>query len=357
MDTMIRSLSGKPVGYFDGGDALRDVNGKPVALRSGTDKDALTLTDLAAAWGTGKQVLMDLGVGEVRAPTAAVADFGIPMGDFVADVASPVKIVDHERGSWWNERVSDELQPATALVVSSGASPSEIEPGFGNLGFVCVPYGLAARLPRRIVANADFHLKPLALRRIMQALKLGREMRVSNLLATSANWAAGNVIALGATAKWNSGTTAAPLLDLFKAIKASYLTPTTLVLTQETSQYFYANATSTLLRDFIQSGGTMPKIVEAKAKQLVSGAPAYVWGTGVPVNAVLVREPESDVDMCTSRTFRWLGDKGVRDGGAKEGFLVRQFSDDLFDYVLALHSDAELFLSNQVGAVITGVIQ
>jgi hypothetical protein len=373
---LVRDLRGAPLFYLEG-DALRDENGKPVAARAGDDKKTMQLAEAASRWmrgdavpsssrwatdDAGRSVLMDLGQGDVAFP-ATQADFGIPARECVADRASAVRLVKRDRGFWFQESVADAIQIVDATAAEAGA-PGEINPLYTKTAFTTVGYALAAKLPRLTVDNADFDLKKRATRRLVEALRLGREYRVATLLTTAANWAAGNQIA--ATAKWNGGVTANTLVDLFKALAASYLPASTLVIPENAAQYFYqALATGALsVRDYVQGGGEMPGRLFARAKYMVGGAPQYVWTPGfvagtTPANVAVIREigdPETDVP--SSQTFRWLGADGARGDGTVDGMVVREWFEDRDDsyWITVVHNDAEVMPSNQVGALITGAL-
>lgn len=348
---LIRDLaSGRPFAFLDG-ERLRDVNGKPVAARAGDDKQALKLADRAAAWMGGKPVLMDLGPGDVVVP-ATEADFGIPALECIADVVSPVKYVKHDRGYFFYESVGDAVQ----LVVTSGtadAQAMEVNLAIAKTQFTTTGYGIAAKLPRQILANADFDLKTRVTRRLVAALRLAREARMAALLTTTGNWPAGNQVA--AAAKWDGGTSPNPLVDLFGALKASYLPATTLILPENAAPYFFVSQ----LQTYVQAGGELPRILFARAKQQAGGSPVYVWSPSLPTNVALVRVPaDVETDIPTSMTLRWLGDGGVKDGERRDGVLVREFfapQDDATWLVIA-HNDVETQISNQVGALITGAL-
>ncbi len=362
MTTLVRDLRGRPVFYLDG-EVGRDDNGKPVASRTGDDKQAIKLAEHAAAWMRqpsglpGRKFLLDLGLPDVATP-ATQADFGIPSGDYVADIVSPVVNVKRDRGVWYPESPKD----ATQLVLGSASGdggPAEINPLYSSTQFVTTGYALAAKLPRRTVANADFDLKKRATRRLVQALRLGRELRVATLLTTSANWAAGNTVA--AAAKWNGGANANTLQDMFAALKLSFLPANAIVLPEIAAQYFYqagSGAGAVSIRDYVQGGGEMPRVVFARSKYQTAGVPVYTWAPALPANVALVRiadDPETDIG--SSATFRWLGDGGA-DGERREGILVREFDDENTDShcIVVAHNDAEVIPSNLVGSLITGAL-
>lgn len=360
---IVRDLSGRPRFYLDDADAeiARDANGKPVAARVGSDDESRKLADLAADWMAGRssgqiaerRLLADLSPADVLQP-AFQADFGIPAGDFVADVASPVYYVKQDRGYWYLENVADSLKLVVAASGGDGAA-SEVTPGYSSTLFTTVGYALAAKLPRYLLANADFDLKSRSTFFLVQALKLLREQRVATLLTTASHWATANQVA--AVAKWNGGSNPAPLTDLFAALAASSIPANTLILPENAAQYFhYVPGTGAQVRDFVQGGGQLPRICYARARSSVAGANAYLWTPSTPANVALVRAVDPAVDLPSAATFRWLanGPDAVR----SEGILVRSFfsSEDDAHWIVCTHNDVDVQISNQVGAVITGAL-
>jgi hypothetical protein len=350
---LVRDIQGNPLFYLEG-DVARDSSGKPVAVAVDKDGESRRLTKHAARVMTAtspESVLMDLAPGDVVTPSTQDV-YAMPFGDFVADQVSQVRYVKNDRGVYYAENVADATSLVMAVAAADG-TPSEINPGFGSGSFKTTGYALATRLSRSLVNNADFDLKAIALHRLIIALRLGREYRLAQLLTTAANWATKNQIT--ATAKWNGGITANPLADLFAALAASALPASMVVMPELAAQYFFQNANSTAMRDYVQSGGEMPKVVFARAKFTSAGNAAYIWAPTLPANVAMVRSTDH---LPTTTTYRWLGDDKCKDGERAEGMLVRQFwsnTDDSY-WIIAAHNDAELMIAPTVGAIITGAM-
>lgn len=360
----VRSTDGTPLFVLDG-DMGRDASGKPILLRSGDDKQNTKLAAVAARIMTARArtpledertVLMDLANADISNPSTQ-AEFAIPPGDYVADIASQVKYVTHDRGYWYVENVTDAVKVVTPNT-DANAAPPEINPSYGKTLFATVGYAVAARLPRDVVANADWDIKRDAVRFLVNALRLMREVRVATLLTTSTNWDPGNRVTVAGGAKWNFGATAAPLNDLFSALSKSYLPSNLIILSENVAQYYYGNPATgagiTVMRDYVQSGGEMPRALFARARYF-SGSLSYVWAPTTPANVAVIRSPDS---IPSSVTFRWIGQQG-NDGDMRDGMLVRTFTDprDNTDWIVVAHNDLEIQVSNQVGAVIVGAMQ
>jgi hypothetical protein len=345
---LIRDLKGNPVGFIDG-ETLRDSNGKTVANGAADEPRLVQLSNQASAWMSGK-VLLDLAIGDVLTP-ATQDDVGIPAGECVADIASKVRFVKHDRGYWYGESVQDAVQ----LPAMSGAAlgqPVEINPLYAKTAFTTSEYSLAVRLPRPLLTNADFDLKKRALRRLVEGLRLAREVRVATLLTAAASYASTNQIA----------STASSIADMFSALAASFLPANSVILPENAGQYFYSGSITGApnMRDYVQSGGEMPKVVFARQKYLHAGAggiPTYVWAPSRPANVAFIRAVNDvETDIPTSLTYRWLGD--AKDGDRRDGVLVREFwaqNDDAY-WLVVVHNDAEVMMSNQVGAVVTSAL-
>jgi hypothetical protein len=379
----IRDTHGRIVCYLDGDTGVpQDVNGKPVGHRVAEDKQT-ELTRLAVRWLSSSAVQMDLAPGDVMEPSTR-ADFGMPDAerDYIADQVSAVRFVKKDRGFYYTENVGDSIKLQITTSNPTGVQP-EIQPAFTPTSFTTVGYSVAARLPRDVVTNADFPLKKRTLRFLVDVLRRAREVRVASQLTTSTNYASANRIAV-TSGNWN-GAVGAPLIDIFAALKASYLPADTLILPENADPYFYANANAQLTM-YVQSGGPMPRALHARAKRIYNGSPAYIWmPTGIG-NVALVRtivhddswkhysrknenpppdwEPNDDeTDIATSMTLRWLGDEGVRDGSRIDGVLVREWEDDTVagghggtHWISVAVNDIEIMPSNLVGAVITGAL-
>lgn len=379
----VRDSAGRVLCYLDADDARpRDDSGKVIAQRAGDDRELAELSRVAYRRMYDAPVQLDLAPGDVMQP-ATRADFGIPRArDYLADQVSPIVFVSRDRGEWYTENVADGIKLVVAIASLTGQQP-EINPGFTATAFSTQGYAVAAKLSKRLCANADFDLRKRAVRYLVDVIKRARESRVATQLTTPGNWAPGNRIA--AAAKWNLASgNPSPLQDLFKALAASYLPADTLVLPEIAAQYFhYSGGTGLQVRDFVQGGGQLPRILYARALQLVNGAPGYVWmptGLGpVPLVRTTVydawwehhakdrapleheRVPEwapvdQETDVGSSATFRWRdGDAGIR----VNGILVRQYDDghDVdTEWITVAVNDAEVQPSNQVGALITGAL-
>lgn len=333
----------------------------------------------AVALRTGERVVtMDLGIADVHID-AALPNYaaGYRLMDPVADVAAP-PIVVGKASDWFF--TWDDVNAFRRVIpngAGAGGSTPEVNPTKSNTQFATNPFALGAFVPTEVEVNADGSLRPFqkAVRRVMDALMLEREIRVATLLRTSGNWNANNVQSLNASTKWNGGGSADPVRNLLTAIEASAMSPTAIILSEQVANDFRTNSAvksyigfkdrDPALPDISEFSAILrlPRFVEAKMKYYASGTTfSYVWGGDV----ILVREPPempptSQEDVSTAATFRWLGGDAP-DGTQQGGWLVRTFF--LQDRgprggrkVVVAHNDIEKMTSGLVGGLIVGAHQ
>jgi hypothetical protein len=382
----------RPVRLENGDESLRAQDGSIIGGRVKVERSTVMRLGGMAAALLGGSTRLDLAPSDVVQP-GTQADYGTPSihRDCVADIVSPIQYVRRNTGYYYVETVADALQLVEAASDLVGRA-AMVSPGFTPTKFLTVGYALATKLPRQVVGNADFDILARVTRRLCESLRLLRELRVATQVTTSGNFAAGNrVPALGAA--WNGGGGAHPLTDVFAALKTSYLPADTLVLPENAAPYFHTGNDNSI-RDFVQAGGQLPRILYARSKVSNAAAAAYTWmpsGTGA---VALVRttgiwlppygtrwdpsqtdgEPpmewhpnDRQTDIGTTHTLRWVGEDGMRrqklapgDRADRiDGVLVRVFTDDQDAgsvWVSIAHNDIEIMPSNQVGAIITGAM-
>lgn len=367
---LLTDSSGRSLGFLDG-ERVRDANGKAVLARASSDSEESRLAALAASYMGGRKVLLDLGPADVAvAATQASVSVAADDSGCVADAVSMVRFVPKDRGVLFAENAKDAISLVIPNTLSDGSAP-EVNPSYSPIPFVTTGYGLAAKLPRLVTANADFDLKAQTLRYLIEQLRLAREYRVATVITTGANWATGNQVAVSSGNKWNGGASANPLADMFSALTTSLLPADIIVMPELAAQYFYQNAVSTAMRDYVQSGGEMPKVLFARAKFFLGGAPKYLWAPTFPTNIALIRAPSDSSRIPTNTTLRWLGDEASDQGARVDGMFVRTFKDEAggplgSDWIVVTHSDVELQMQTtvngtttkcQVGSLIVGALQ
>lgn len=334
----------------------------------------------------GRLVQMDLGQADVhidRALASYAAGFRLQEG--VADVASPPIVVPNASDKYWTWDKDDTFQLVQDMATSAGGAVKEVSMRLSNTAFQTKPYALKAFIPTEVQANADAPLNPqlAAMRRIMNAMMLAREVRVATLLRTAGNHA--NTITCTSGTKWNAGLSSNPIQDLFTLIENSLQPITDILMSEQVAHDFMQNAAVQKFLAYKQAipglvkvssdgrgAGTqmeamsallgLPPIHVAAMKYKTTAGYPYVWGGDV----VLLHRPPAGVpkdgqDIASSYTFRWNGG-AVGDSSAQGGFVVRSFYNQFRgprggQEVIVTVNEAEIMTSTLVSGLIIGAHQ
>lgn len=337
-----------------------------------------------------RQVLMDLGVGDVHLPAA---EPGIAMGyrNFtpVADMASPPLLTTKQANKYYIFDPKDAYQLAAPTVGAPGGQPNEVSPRLSSQPFYTTEYSLGAFVPTEIDAAADapLRIRQAALKRVLNILMMRREGRVANMLQTSGNWNSNNVATLGAGYQWDGGASSDPIKDLQTRMEASLGEVTAIIMAEPTWHAFQRNPN--VQKYFQYKSGVaplpnsasmsaileLPPIYVARMKYFApsGSATTFVWGTSV----VLVRQPEqmppvTQDDAATSYTFRWNVSAAAdvqnqvrmqaQGFGTSGPFCVREFFNQVRGsmggtQLVCVHWDYEAMTSGYVGGLIVGAYQ
>jgi len=402
MTSQIVQFSDKDLGVRNGTLDLAtghvyDAAGNTVARMIPSGEDPAVLSDIAASLcysnmaaqlgrpvrmrdsaGDERLVQMDLGTADVHI-AAALPNYaaGYKLADGVADLACPPVLVPKDTNkyyTWDKENAFSRVAPTNN---ASGAGTPEINPTLSNASYQTVPRALGAFIPTEVLANADSPLRPemAAIRRVMDALRLEREIRVATLMQTGANWDSTLYTNLAAGAKWNGGASSDPLADLHKIIESSYAPVTGIIMSELVEHDFVRNAQvqkyiytkngigAVPSMGELASALKLPPIYTAKQKYIKSGALTYVWGNDVVLIHEPAQMPPSDQeDVATAITFRWDGG-GTADGSMTSGWLVRKFfmqdrgQGRGGQKLVVVHNDTEIMTSKFVGGLVKGAHQ
>lgn len=330
----------------------------------------------------GQLIEMDLGQADVHVDrTLASYAAGFRLQEGVADVAAPVVMVPNASDKYWTFDADDTFQLVQDMTTSAGGAVKEVSVRLSNTSFQTRQYALQAFIPTEVQANADAPINPqlAAMRRIMNAMLLAREVRVANLLRTSANHA--NVTTLTSTTKWNGGAGANPIQDIYTVVESSLQPITDIIMSERVAHDFVQNAA---VQKFIASKTAVPGLPTAYAPGQESGMRAfsallglppihiasmkyksaantysYVWGDDV----ILVHRPPGGIptdgqDIASSYTFRWNGGT-VGDATAQGGFVVRSFYNPYRgprggQQIVVTVNDAEVSTSTKVSGILIG---
>lgn len=332
----------------------------------------------------GKIHKMDLGVGNVHVD-AIMNNFGnkYANGEMKADMAFPVFPVVKASDKYWSLDPENVFDTTLATTDAAGAAVPEISLALSQGTYGTKPYGLGAFIPNEVQGNADAPLdvQMETLQLVMDRMALMRELRCMRTLFTNAAWAASNRIQLGATDKWNGGTTSDPVGVIKTGARACLEYPTHMLLARDTWDAFVQNSAVQKYPAFKSSIAPIPQtasaeqwcamldlpkpiIVESKAK---SGATyPYVWTADVVLLKISGMVGKYSHDTC--KTFRWLGAGGNATpdpslgGTYRNGIFVRSFFNPYRgryggQQIIIAQDDAEIITSALNGYYIKGALQ
>lgn len=344
----VRDRSGKLVGEHD---PSRDVDLRALHRYVGECSRGVRL--LAANVPQG-----DLGQPDVQTQGTIATSLAAEV-PAIADIVCPVTPIRKTSGTWLAEDVAYDMALPVLPQTAGTSAPKVLGPKLTSAGFdASGDLSLAVELPTETIENADLDLVKLGIRRLVNAFKLDREIRIAALLMTATNFPSGQQTA--AAAKWNGGVSPTPLVDIFTAMSKSLIAPTHMVVSEAVEHWLF---TSTDVFQYLAAGGKLPEIVVGRARKTTSGAAAYVWGAPTSANIALVFAPKDDPEaVSTARTFRYIGDAPDKEAAAESGgYLLRSFvyaragARGVRSLVLTTN-DADKILSGQLGGIITGVL-
>ncbi len=253
---------------------------------------------------------------------------------FVADMVSPVVLVDQEKARRRDFSLENTFERIDPKVGRHGGI-REIEHMSQTVAYETQEYALAAYVPYGAEEGQRYDVKKAHAQMIAEKLALDRECRVFELLTTSANWNAAQRTTLGsATLKWDTGATRDPLQDLQSRISASN-GKVTGILMNDLVLFHFLNTPSVQTRMRQMYGDNAPdaSLASAAAGQgvttftllglppiTVCPAKVYNASTGLMDNilgddvVLLVQPggvPSDGTRMATSMTFRTKGRSGT----------------------------------------------
>jgi hypothetical protein len=342
--------------------------------------EGMRLACAARAAENGDLRALDLGPSDVHIPSA-MPNFasGYKNEPPIADLMAPPLLAGKQVDDYYQFAKEDAYQRATPMASAGGGEVAEITPRLSNDQYSCKERALAGYVPSQVEANADAPLRILqaTTRRVMSALMIEREIRVSGLLQNTSNWNSAQVQTIAAGAQWNGGASSDPIKNIHTAMENSYGGITAIGMSEKAYHEFCRNAQ---VQKFIQfkdnkeplpSPGELstyfqlPPILVGKMKYISAAdtsPPTYVWGNDV----VLIRQPEemppsSQEDVATAYTFRW-NVQNPKDGVATNGWIVRQFFVQSRGSmggmrIVVVHNDAEKMTSKFAGGLLHNVLQ
>ncbi|MFA4900960.1 MAG: hypothetical protein WC563_15685 [Brevundimonas sp.] len=264
--------------------------------------------------------------------------YGTNAEQCIADIVCPPLLVDKPTDKYHTWSSNDLLNDVTDDAVGDSGSIQTVSPSKSNDSYTVEGHALASFVSNRVVAAADASINPeaAAIRRIMNAMNIRREVRVAAVLDdAAAGFLSYKTTLVAATSKWNGGTTADPVKDLMDAQEGALKPITHFAMAQRTwnnfvrnvnvSKYGLANAGDKLLSMSPDEVAQRVGIVGAKfvigalkRKSPTAGTVGYVWGNDVCCLHIPAGAETDEEEVPTARNFRW------NTNGAG-GFEVRQW--------------------------------
>lgn len=255
---------------------------------------------------------------------------------FMADIVSPVVMVDQEAG----KRIDRSLASAfTVLDTAVGRQGhiKEVQDAATRVDYKTQEHALAAFIPWASENDAlqQYDIRTATATMLADLLLLAREVRVFDYLTTLNNWNANNRTTITTNFKWDNGSTKNPRKDLHDRMKASAQKVTGIAMNPDVAYWFLSdNDVRAYLKHAMGDSAPNPEMARAAeagnhelqtlnivgyppiyicpAMKLVGGALQYVLGDDV----ILFTRPPTNVptnmfSVATSLTFRTKGKSGT----------------------------------------------
>jgi hypothetical protein len=340
------------------------------------------VVDNGKVFVNGSRIDLSLHPTDVRLPTEIPTYLaGYKPMPFRADEISPVIMVTKDEDWRRDFSLSNAFRRVNVKAGPEGAIP-EIDPSSSLVKYKTVDRLLGSFVPTVTEDNAaGTHYRPrqVAAKRIGWALQLDREIDVFDMLLNSSNWNANNVIALGASAKWNGGASVNILGNLQTAIVASAQMVTGIVVNQETAlvmlkdpgirdQYRQMYGDSALDQqvqtvhkayghsvDFVIPGLPPVRVMSAKVLNETTDELDFVMGPDCLLVTCPPGVPTDGEEIATTYSFRVRGNVGV--GYETREFRVEGRGQKGGTMVVVYQSDIAQMTGSNCGGLIQDCIQ
>lgn len=320
-------------------------------------------------------VKMDLGYSDVH-QAAALPNYAAGYRNHkpIADVYAPPMIVSKPSDKYYTFAKEDAFQRVVPTIGTPNGAVPEIAPRLANSTFTTLERALAGFVSTQLEAAADaaLRIRQATMQRVLQGLLIERELRIATLATTTSNWDSSVVTALGATAKWNGGTTSDPVKDIQTAMLAAWGDVAGIIMNEQVFQAWQRNGQTQKFFAYKNDAAPLPSasqmsallqlppIYVAKMRYMTSAtAKDFIWGNSVVLFCQPAQlPPTSQEDVSSGTTFRWNG-ATVSDGQVSQGMIVREFfvqdrGSMGGNKVVLIHHDADVQTSAFAGALITG---
>jgi hypothetical protein len=185
-----------------------------------------------------------------------------------------------------------------------------------------------------MAADSAIDPRMAAVRRVMNAMTIRREIRSAALLLDGSTTFASYKTALGATTKWNGGSASDPVANIFTAMETMYKPCTHIGMSERTWHDMILNpnvqklslykeeptmANPALIASRLGLEGVTFVIGRMKHKSPTAGTIGYTWGNDVICLHIPPGADADEEEVPTVRTFRWAAP------GSTNGWEIREW--------------------------------
>lgn len=264
------------------------------------------------------------------------AGYGRNQSEAIADIVCPPVLVAKPAGKYHMWSSDDLYNTVSDDEVAGDSEIKTVTPTLSNDTFSTVDRGLASFINQNTVMAADAAISPelAAVRRVMNAMTIRRELRAAAQLLDGTTNFASYKDTCTSTTKWNGGASSDPVQQLFTGMDSMYKACTHIALSERTWHDFLLNAQVQKL-SLYKDVPTMadPAMIAArlglegvrfvigrmKYKSPSAGTIGYVWGNDVVLLHVPAGSDADEEEVPTARTFRWAAP------GSTNGWEVREW--------------------------------
>jgi hypothetical protein len=327
---------------------------------------------------SGKRFSLSLQPADVHDPTELPTYLaGYSPFQYRADEMSKVILMDNYQDKIRTFSDNDAFEAVPVKGSPMGSVP-EVDPSSSLQTITAVDRFIGSFVPKQTELQTGNNYQPImaATRRCKRAIDLDREIDVTTLIDTAANFDASVRVALGAGQNWNGGAGSDPILDIQTAIEASWQTVSEIWMNQQVAFAFLRHDSTKdymrqMLGDSAPSGalGQVASAGQGNVDFTIPGFPPFrvaaakvnTAGVLVPclgdVVTLLTTPPGTPTDgeeIATTYTFRVRGPSGV--GYSVREYFVQGRGPEGGTMIVVAMADIAVMTSDKAGAIITGVI-
>lgn len=311
---------------------------QPGILGPGVQQIMFTLAQDCAAGKAGEQILMAVTPADTNTQTEELDTYlggYAPDEGYVADLLSPVVLIDKEKGQRRDFDKENAYEPVETRTGRQGAI-NEIKHLSSLTAYETEEHALAAFIPWAAENDAAtlYNVRAAHSEMIADKLALAREIRVITLLTTLGSWATTNRTTLTGSYQWDTGGSKAPRLDLHTRIKASAGRIRLIAMNPDVAYYFLSDTeVRNYMKQMMGDGAPSPEVARAsdtqgvtmvnvvgyppivvcpaKSLDVSAGTLGYILADDVVLVGGPATPPRDGRKIASSYTFRTRGKNGT----------------------------------------------